>query len=186
MWSEMYVAVVFISIICNKSLYNNRMWILLRNLFQSISLVLIYLPFIFFYKIYSLFICLGFIVPFENFSLIWRRHHYRWIAWNFDVYLPPMTSEQWGYFVVPQLLWHGASVYNGHLLPSVWLWSCHYVFYNCVYDLGLSRQGFEYLTFRLRGERSNLLRLRRGDKIRSKHMYVVWHFCRNFVYINYL
>ena len=41
--------------------------------------------------------------------------------------------EQWGFFSVPHILWHGASVYNGHLrgpikltlLPSVWQWSCH-------------------------------------------------------------
>ena len=26
---------------------------------------------------FCLFVCLGFIVPLENFSLIWRRHHYR-------------------------------------------------------------------------------------------------------------
>ena len=28
--------------------------------------------------------CLGFIVPLENFSLIWRGHHCRWRAANFD------------------------------------------------------------------------------------------------------
>ena len=26
-----------------------------------------------------------------------------------------MAIEQWGFFSVPHLLWHGASVYNGHL-----------------------------------------------------------------------
>ena len=26
----------------------------------------------------SCFVCLGFIAPLENFSLMWRRHHYRW------------------------------------------------------------------------------------------------------------
>ena len=32
----------------------------------------------------------------------------------------------------------------------------------CLYDLGLSRLGFELPTFRMRGERSNRLRHRRG------------------------
>ena len=50
-----------------------------------------------------LFVCLGFIVPHENFSLIWRRHHCRWRAAIFYLYL----------------LWHGASVFNGHLPGSM-------------------------------------------------------------------
>ena len=44
-----------------------------------------------------------------------RRHHYRWKAANFDLYSAPMAIEQWGFFSVPYLLWHGSSVYNGHL-----------------------------------------------------------------------
>ena len=80
---------------------------------------------------------LKFIVPLENFSLIWRRHHCRRRAANFDLCSALMTIEQWGFFSVPHLLWHGASVYNGnlskdpwhsHLLLIVWLWSCHYLF----------------------------------------------------------
>ena len=47
-----------------------------------------------------------------------------------------MAIEQWGSFSVPHILWHGASVYNGHLrrpvtltlMPSIWQWSCHYLF----------------------------------------------------------
>ena len=46
-----------------------------------------------------------------------------------------MAIEQWGFFSMPHLLWHGTSVYNGHLrgpvthlLLSVWQWSCHIVF----------------------------------------------------------
>ena len=35
----------------------------------------------------------------------------------------------------------------------------------CFYDLGLSRLPFEHRTFRLRGQRSNLLRHRRGSTI---------------------
>ena len=56
-----------------------------------------------------------FVVPLENFSLIWRRHHYRWRAANFDLCSARVAIEQWVFFSVPHLLWHGASVYNGHL-----------------------------------------------------------------------
>ena len=48
----------------------------------------------------------------ENFSLLWRRHHYRWKAANFDLFSSVMAIEQWGFFIVPHLLWHGASVYK--------------------------------------------------------------------------
>ena len=37
------------------------------------------------YTLHAIFICLcEFIVPLENFSLIWRGHHCRWRAANFD------------------------------------------------------------------------------------------------------
>ena len=68
-----------------------------------------------------LFVCLGFIIPLENFSLIWRRHHYRWRAANFDLCSTLMAIEQWGFFSVSHLLWHGSSVYNGHLRGPVTL-----------------------------------------------------------------
>ena len=70
-----------------------------------------------------LFVCLtclfGYIVPLENFSLIWRRHHYRWRAVNFDLCSTLMAIEQWRFFSVPHLLCiYCASVYNGHLLSK--------------------------------------------------------------------
>ena len=62
---------------------------------------------------YDLFVCFfGFIVPLENCSLIWRRHHYRWRATNFDIILAVMPIEQWEFFRVSHLLWHVASIYN--------------------------------------------------------------------------
>ena len=66
---------------------------------------------------YDLFVCFFDFYRLENFSLIWRRHHYRWRATNFDLSLAVMAIEQWGFFRVSHLLWHGASVYNynGHL-----------------------------------------------------------------------
>ena len=65
-------------------------------------------------KSFCLLICLWFIVPLENFSLIWRRHHCRWRAANFDLCSALIAVEQWGFFNVPHLLWNRASVYNGH------------------------------------------------------------------------
>ena len=68
-----------------------------------------------------MFVCfLEQIVPLENFSLIWRRHFW-WRASNFDLCSALMAIEQWGFFRVPRLLWHGASVYNGHLRGPVTL-----------------------------------------------------------------
>ena len=88
---------------------------------------------ILFFFVYLFLYLLGF---FENVSHIWRPHHYRWRAANFDLCSARMAIEQWWFFSVPHLLWHGASVYNGHLqglvtltlLPSVWLWSFRYLF----------------------------------------------------------
>ena len=76
---------------------------------------------------------LGLFVPLENFSLIWRRHHCRWRAANFDLCSALMAIEQWWFFSVPHLLWHGASVYNGRDTHTYcWAfssaWSCHYLF----------------------------------------------------------
>ena len=73
-------------------------------------------------------VCLEFIVPLENFSL-----HYRWRAANFDLGSALNVFEQWGFFSVPHLLWHGTSYYMGisqdpwhsHLFPSVWQLICH-------------------------------------------------------------
>ena len=115
-----------------------------------------------------LFVCLWLIVPLKNFSLIWRRHHYRWKAENFDLCQVIIAIKQWGFFNVSHLLWHGASVYNGHLREPVTLtpiaerlavectWSLP-VFY----DLGLSA-GIRTPTFPLAVQRSNPLRHRRG------------------------
>ena len=57
---------------------------------------------------------LVFFVPLEIFLLILRPHHYRWGAANVDLCSALKAIEQWGFFSVPRLLWHGASVYNGH------------------------------------------------------------------------
>ena len=78
-----------------------------------------------------------FFIPLESFSLIWRRHHCRWRAANFDLCSALMIIKQLGFFGVLHLLWHAAPIYNGHfrgpvtltpVLPSVWQWRCHYLF----------------------------------------------------------
>ena len=46
----------------------------------------------------------GFYVPLENFSLIWRPHHYSWRVAKFDLYLTLIAIEQWGFFNVQHLL----------------------------------------------------------------------------------
>ena len=81
-----------------------------------------------------LFVCLEFIVPLENFSLIWRRHLCRWRAANFNLCSAVMAIEQWGLLNVPHPPRHGPTVvisedpWHSHLLSSVWQWSCHYLF----------------------------------------------------------
>ena len=68
-----------------------------------------------------------------------------------------MTIEQWWLFSVPHPMWHGASVYNCYLR------GCDtHTYCRAFSDLCLSRLGFEHPTFRLRGQRFNPLRHRRG------------------------
>ena len=60
-------------------------------------------------------VCL-FFFPLDNFSFIWRHHHYMWRAVNFDLCSAILAIEQWGLFNVPHLLWHGPNLYmyNDH------------------------------------------------------------------------
>ena len=90
---------------------------------------------------------LGFSGPLENFSLIWRRHHCRWRATNFDLCSALMAIEQWGIFNVPHLLWHGQTLFNDHLRGPVIHTCCRAfdsgaiaTFFN---ELDLSRPGTE-------------------------------------------
>ena len=81
------------------------------------------------------FVCLfGIFVPLENFSLIWRRHLYRWRAANFDLCSALMAMEQWGLFSTycdtghPFIMAISDDARYSRLLPSVWHRSCHYLF----------------------------------------------------------
>ena len=82
-----------------------------------------------------------------------RRQHYRWRAVNFDLCSALMANEQWQVFSVPHLLWHGASIYNGHLWGLMTLTP---VSERLAVELslpnfttGMSRLGFEIQTFRI-------------------------------------
>ena len=55
-------------------------------------------------------------VPLENFPFIWLRHYYRDL-----IYPALMAIEQSGFFNVAHLLWHGPTLYNGHLRGPVTL-----------------------------------------------------------------
>ena len=68
-----------------------------------------------------LFVCLGFFVTLQNFTLVWRRHQYRWRATNFYPYSALMAIEHWGFFSVLHLVWHGPTLSNGHLRGPVTL-----------------------------------------------------------------
>ena len=79
-----------------------------------------------------------------------------------------MAIEQWGFFSVPHLLRHRASVYNGHLRGPLTLTPIAErlavdLSLICFFDLGLSRMWFEHQTLRLRGQRSNPLHHRHGS-----------------------
>ena len=50
------------------------------------------------------FVCFGVLRPTRYFSLIWRRHHCRWGAANFDLYSALVTFEQQGFLSMPHLL----------------------------------------------------------------------------------
>ena len=60
----------------------------------------------------ALFVCI---------TLIWIPHHCWWRAANYDHCSAHLAIEQWGFFSLPHLLWHGASVYNGRLQRSMTL-----------------------------------------------------------------
>ena len=80
----------------------------------------------------------------RNFSIIWRRHHCRWRAANFDLCSALMAIEQWGFFSMPHPLRQGPNVYNGHLRGPVTLAPvASGAVTTSIYDLGLSRPEIE-------------------------------------------
>ena len=57
-------------------------------------------------RLRCLVVCLWLNVPLKNISLIWKRHRLKK-----GLCLASMASRQGGIFIVPHLLWHGASVF---------------------------------------------------------------------------
>ena len=75
--------------------------------------------------LFFLFVCLGFIVPLDNFSLIWRRHHYSlqiliyaWHSWplSSECSLACHTYCDMGH---PFIMGFSMDPGHSHLLPSV-------------------------------------------------------------------
>ena len=102
-----------------------------------------------------LFVCLCFIVPLENFPLIWKRHHYRGRAANFDLCSALMAIEQWGLFykrTTPTVT--RASAYNALLRGPVTLTptaerfaveACFYCFVTIEWDINFVWRGLIYI-----------------------------------------
>ena len=114
----------------------------------------------------------GFYVPYENFFTHMEAPPFPVKDFKFWPISAHMVIEQWGFFSVPQLLWHGASVYNDHLRELVTLTPVAEVLAVelslPVLMMGLSRTGFKHPTFRMRGERSNRLRHRSVGNLVNK------------------
>ena len=90
---------------------------------------------------------LWFYAPSENFSLIWRRHHYQWRASNFDLCHTWFTRGI-------RLEWSSQSLRTREThtyCRTFWGGAVTTWFY----ELGLSRLGFGTPTSRLLGESSN-------------------------------
>jgi hypothetical protein len=60
-----------------------------------------------------------FYIPLKNFSLIWRYHHCLWRAAKFTPMLSARGLRAGGIFIVPHLLWHGASSCFFGLIQSI-------------------------------------------------------------------
>ena len=87
------------------------------------------------------FVCLEFFVPLENFPLIWRRHHYRRRATNFDSW--PLSRE-WSYYCdTGQLYIMSISKDPWHYDATCCQAFCSGAGPTWFNDLGLSRPGIE-------------------------------------------
>ena len=106
---------------------------------------------------------MGFILPLENFSLIWRLQHYQILtfvrlSWplSHEGSLACHTYYDTGHsfiMVISEDPWRDTRAFSSGTVTT------------CFYDLGLSRLGFKRPTFRLRVQRSNPLRIRRSHAL---------------------
>ena len=115
-----YVSLIFFMGFYNISIQKSRMISEMQQINQHMNSSLVYLSILRTFCS-NVFVCLfGVFCPtWEFFTHIWRRHHYQWRTVNFNLCSALMAIEQWGFFSVPHLLWHGDSVYNGHLRGPV-------------------------------------------------------------------
>ena len=88
--------------------------------------------------VFSLFVW-GVFVPLENCSLIWKRHHYRWRAANFDIWSALMVIQLKGFFNMPHILWHSPRTHDT-LVAKRWAVELSLPAF---YDLGLSQPEIE-------------------------------------------
>ena len=110
--------------------------------------------------------------PIQEFFTHMERHHYLcifiYVSITRKLYIRYWLNGYWAVRVlhVPHLLWHGASVWNGHIRGSVkHTYSRAFgsgTVSTCFYGLGLLRLEFEHPAFRLRGGCSNWLPRRQG------------------------
>ena len=63
-----------------------------------------------------LFVCLGFFVPLEHFSLIWRHLHYRWKAANFDLCSASVSVSM---YRDTKSSWYGHKRYTGGYMQNI-------------------------------------------------------------------
>ena len=108
-----------------------------------------------------LFVCLGVYRPTQNFSLKSRCHHYRWRAAYFNLCSALMSIEQWSSEGSLVCHTYGDTGHPFILVISENPWHSHTPIAERL-AVEPSRLGFEHPTFSLQGERSNLLRHRRG------------------------
>ena len=105
------------------------------------------------------FVCLEFIIPLENFSLIWTHHHCRWRAANIvlcSALMAIMSSE--GSLTchthcntgLPFVMVISEDPWHSHLMQSVCQWSCHYL----LLQLRSVATGDRTPISRMRGKRS--------------------------------
>ena len=79
------------------------------------------------YLAIAFFVCMGIIVPRENFSLIWRHQHYHLRAANFDLWMALMAIEHYSFLQChtycdtrhPFIMVISEDPWHSHLLPSV-------------------------------------------------------------------
>ena len=105
------------------------------------------MPFLLKFNMFICFFCfvLGFIVPLDNFSLIWETSP-----------LPMECCKFWPFFmVISEDPWHS---HHCWAFSTVAVTIFFYVFKSIVIRLGMSRLGFEHPTFLLQRQRSNPLR----------------------------